>query len=302
MYIFAPLSPIAASFVLPISNPANLVLFQSKTPVLWTWLQSFALPSIVAIAITFVGLRWTQRAALRTPIEGNIETAPLSGTGKIASIGIVLTALVLMGASMLQIPLGLPTLITGVITFAIVVLIKRKAPWPLLRDISWSVLPLVAGLFIMVESLNRIGFIKLTSTWANNALADGGKASALGIGALAGFLCNLMNNLPAGLVAALTLHNVQNGTLLRSATLVGVDLGPNLSITRFACNHPLVDGTTQRRRSGQRLAILQTRVAVDAARSYSQRSLHCCCSISKRADANALSRLESRDQSDAAHH
>jgi arsenical pump membrane protein len=168
---------------------------------------------------------------LRTPIEANIATSPLSSTGRVASIGIGLTALVLMGASMLQIPLGLPTFITGVCTFAVVIFIKRKAPWPLLRDISWSVLPLVAGLFILVESLDRIGFIKLTSGWANDALVSGGKASALGIGALVAFLCNLMNNLPAGLIAALTLQNVQDSPLLRSATLVGVDLGPNLSIT-----------------------------------------------------------------------
>jgi arsenical pump membrane protein len=221
----------AASFVLPISNPANLVLFQSKPPALGAWLQSFAVPSLVAIGVTFLVLRWTQRAALRTPIEENIATAPLSGSGIIAGIGIGLTALVLIGASTMQIPLGLPTFITGVATFMVVVSIKRKAPWPLLGDISWAVIPLVAGLFVMVESLNRMGFIKLTSSWANHAIADGGSTSALGIGALVAVLCNLMNNLPAGLIAALTLQTAQHSTLLRNATLVGVDLGPNLSIT-----------------------------------------------------------------------
>lgn len=47
----------AASFVLPISNPANLVLYGGRMPPLGQWFGSFALPSIAAIAVTFVMLR-----------------------------------------------------------------------------------------------------------------------------------------------------------------------------------------------------------------------------------------------------
>src|SRR5579871_2139753 len=43
----------AASFVLPISNPANLVLFGSHLPHLLPWLGSFLLPSAAAIVATF---------------------------------------------------------------------------------------------------------------------------------------------------------------------------------------------------------------------------------------------------------
>ena len=39
----------AASFVLPISNPANLVVFGARMPPLMEWLRYFALPSVVAI-------------------------------------------------------------------------------------------------------------------------------------------------------------------------------------------------------------------------------------------------------------
>src|SRR3569832_1399357 len=38
----------AASFVLPISNPANLVLFGERMPTLLEWLHYFALPSVAA--------------------------------------------------------------------------------------------------------------------------------------------------------------------------------------------------------------------------------------------------------------
>ena len=54
----------AASFVLPISNPANLVLYGSHMPSLLHWLALYTLPSVVSIGITFLLLRFTQRRHL----------------------------------------------------------------------------------------------------------------------------------------------------------------------------------------------------------------------------------------------
>lgn len=45
----------AASFVLPISNPANLVMYHvGAMPPLERWLLSFGVPSILSIAATYV--------------------------------------------------------------------------------------------------------------------------------------------------------------------------------------------------------------------------------------------------------
>ncbi len=55
----------AASFVLPISNPANLVVYGDRMPQLGVWLAQFLLPSVLAIAATYVALWLTQRRALR---------------------------------------------------------------------------------------------------------------------------------------------------------------------------------------------------------------------------------------------
>jgi arsenical pump membrane protein len=41
----------AASFVLPISNPANLVVYGKNLPALWPWLRTFLLPSLCSIAL-----------------------------------------------------------------------------------------------------------------------------------------------------------------------------------------------------------------------------------------------------------
>ena len=221
----------AASFVLPISNPANLVLYGDHVPALGRWMASFALPSILSIAATYGMLRWSQRKALAEDCECDVEQPRLSPGGWTALVGIALTAMVLLVVSAFGIQLGAPTCVTGVLTTGVVLVRQRASPWPVLKGVSWAVLPLVAGLFVMVEALNRSG---LTISLAN-LLQAGVSQSADGAAAASGFIlavvANLMNNLPAGLIASTTIVQAHAPPKVVDALLIGVDLGPNLSIT-----------------------------------------------------------------------
>src|SRR3954463_3774460 len=78
----------AASFVLPISNPANLRTFRDQMPPLFAWLERFAVPSILAIAATYVLLFLTQRRALRQDISRDVEAPALAAGGRIVAWGI----------------------------------------------------------------------------------------------------------------------------------------------------------------------------------------------------------------------
>ncbi|MEK6298819.1 MAG: SLC13 family permease, partial [Paraburkholderia tropica] len=99
----------AASFVLPISNPANLVLYGNHTPALGPWVVRFAVPSVLSIVATFVMLRWTQRSALGGTCVRDLPVAPLGTNGKLtlASLGVTAAALLVVSAFDMQ--LGLPT-------------------------------------------------------------------------------------------------------------------------------------------------------------------------------------------------
>ncbi len=204
----------AASFVLPISNPANLVVFGKQMPPLIEWLRIFALPSLAAIGATYLALRLTQRRALDVPVAG-----------------IVLTAIVLLTASAMDRDLGLPTFIAGSTVTALVLLIGRQSPLPVLRDVSWSVLPLVAGLFILVEGLNRTGVLPALAHLIKQAAAGAPQSTSWGAGILVALASNLLNNLPMGLIAATTSQAAQLSSHVTGAILIGVDLGPNLSVT-----------------------------------------------------------------------
>jgi arsenical pump membrane protein len=220
----------AASFVLPISNPANLVVFHNQMPPLGRWLLWFGIPSVLSIVTTFLILRWIFRKQLHGVIEHAVENHTLDHHGKLVLGGLAATAVVLLIASGLDWDLGLPTCLTALAVTAVVSLKARSNPLPLFREISWSTLALVAGLFILVDAVETIGAMKLTQAWLLWAQTRGA-AGALFTGFAVGVANNLVNNLPLGLIAGSTLQAAHIKGLLAGAVMIGVDLGPNLSIT-----------------------------------------------------------------------
>ena len=221
----------AASFVLPISNPANLVVFGSQMPPLLDWLRQFSLPSLAAIALTYLVLRLTQRQQIRQPLALSMNSQPLTTGARLCAVGIVLTGALLLSASALDLALGLPTFCAGVATTALIHLRQRRSPMPVLRHVAWGVLPLVAGLFILVEAVAQTGVIqRLAQALASLAAEAPVKASWLG-GVGVAIASNLMNNLPTGLIAGSMGSLVALPQQTTAALLIGVDLGPNLSIT-----------------------------------------------------------------------
>ena len=99
----------AASFVLPISNPANLVVYGKLIPPLLPWLKMFFLPSIISILVTFLALRLISDKALQGKTEDALAGPQLSPEGRHAAWGIAIAGAVLISASALGWDLGLPT-------------------------------------------------------------------------------------------------------------------------------------------------------------------------------------------------
>jgi arsenical pump membrane protein len=122
-------------------------------------------------------------------------------------------------------------LIAGAATALAVFLLKREAPWDVLQNISWGVLPLVAGLFVLVEGLDRSGVLGALSHLLHTTVGGSVTASAFGAGTIVAVASNLTNNLPAGLIAGSVATAANLPHPVTGALLIGVDLGPNLSVT-----------------------------------------------------------------------
>ena len=221
----------AASFVLPISNPANLVLYADHVPALGRWLSAFALPSAAAILATFVALRLTEGRRLERVCERDVEQPMLSAGGWAALAGVGLTGGVLLAVSAAGLPLGLPTLLLGAGATLAAPMLERRSPWAALKGVSWSVLPLVAGLFVLVEAVDSTGLTRDLGRMIGAGSRQSVGATAAAAGGLIAVGCNLINNLPAGLTAAAAISQSHPPQSVIDSLLIGVDLGPNLSIT-----------------------------------------------------------------------
>ena len=221
----------AASFLLPISNPANLVIYGRQLPPLGVWVRIFLVPSLVAIVTTYVLLRFLSRRDLQKHYEPRTSPVELTGRGRMALAGLVLSAIALIARSAYGADLGLPTALAGVATVMFVAVKDRAVPMKVARDVTWSVLFLVAGLFVIVEAMSQAGLLQLGLTGIGwilpkpHAVAD--LSSAFGVA----IISNLMNNLPVALASGAALQHLGNLPSLSHAVLLGVDLGPNLSVT-----------------------------------------------------------------------
>ena len=222
----------AASFVLPISNPANLVIFGGHMPHLAAWLKQFGVPSIVSIAATYLALRMIQRGPLaREKIVQAFSRSRLAHGGRLTLWGIGAVAVALLCCSALDVQLGLPTFVCGVVTTAIVLVLNRQSPLPIIKGVSWGVLPLVAGLFVLVEALHHTGVIAALSDRLHAAVANSTAGATYSVGLIVGVASNLMNNLPVGLIVGSVVAADNLPSKVVGSMLIGVDLGPNLSVT-----------------------------------------------------------------------
>jgi arsenical pump membrane protein len=218
----------AAGFLLPVSNPANLVIYGSNPLALGPWLRVFLLPSVASILATYACLRFLSREDLIGGMGASKEPVTLSRTGRFALGGLIFACVVLLASSGFGIGLGIPACAAAAASLLMLGVKDRSIFKRAVFGISWSILPLVAGLFVLVEAMNRNGMLRVIKGalgWsARQPKLIGYLASSAGTA----YLTNAMNNLPVGLAAGAALKATPN---LLQAVLIGVNLGPNLSVT-----------------------------------------------------------------------
>ncbi len=221
----------AASFVFPISNPANLVVFDRHMPPLGAWLSIFLLPSLASMLITFLYLRWISRRRLRRTFEGNLQPVLLSTEGKFALAGLLFAAAALIFSSALGLSLGAPTCGAALVAMAVVAWRNRSVVPRIVKGVSWSVLPLVAGLFVIVAALQNAGLLRLGLAGLQALSHTSTQLAKVSAAFAVALLSNAMNNLPVALMGGAAIRHAQESGVVAHAILIGVDLGPNLSVT-----------------------------------------------------------------------
>ena len=227
-YVFAcALVANAASFVLPIANPSNLLFFADGMPPLLDWFGSFALASVASVALTYAAMALIFRGDVAGELHVDDGATPAPRIA--ASVTLVIAALALVATAARSGPLGATTLAFGVLAAIVAMTRDVRAPLAITRGIAWPVIVLTAGLFVLVEALDNAGAAALPRAlfaWAAHLAAPLGKIAIAGASALAS---NVVNNLPVGLDLGKYVGRSHPPAPLTAAALVGVNVGPNFT-------------------------------------------------------------------------
>jgi arsenical pump membrane protein len=211
-----------ASFGLPFSNPANVLILPHAQ--LLTYLRYLGPPEVAAIAINLAVFLFFFGDSLKGPFPLARVSSPAPAALRtlvvLAALGVAYLV-----ALMLEWPLG-PVALAGAV-FALAA--AGAAPTSAMERISWRTLGLLAGLFVLFDAVMRAGFVAAMLTGLRATFGYGSLAINAIAAVGAALLSNLFNNLPVAVAASYVGRATPEH--LAYPLIAGVDVGPNLLTT-----------------------------------------------------------------------
>ena len=228
-----------ASFLLPVSNPIN-ILVTSQFPLgLLTFLRLLFLPSLLVIGINAGVFYFLYRRQLQGRFDikrlpALQETVKHQAYFRYTCIIVLLVAGAYVIAAAIQFPLSLIALGGALLLLLGALFWKQTTLRSTAGQISWPIFGFIAGMFLVVQALETTG---LTAQFGQLLLhlSGGTTFGAVMVGTLGSALgTNLINNVPMAVVMTSSLHSMQHAPLaiqqgFLAATIFGCDLGPNLT-------------------------------------------------------------------------
>ncbi|QXC63281.1 hypothetical protein KSP35_11110 [Aquihabitans sp. G128] len=227
-----------ASLLLPVANLTNLLAFEQLGLTFPAFASRMALPTVAAAVVITLGARFLAPAAEAPaaralgdgPDAGGAgadpSEAPATDEAWWAGAGLVVLLVAFVTASLVGIEPALVAAAGAVVLGAVAWRRHVVAPAVLARAVDPAFLAFVAALGIVVAAPAEQGLTRFVA----DRLPDGhGLAALLAVAFGAALLANLVTNLPATLVLLPALAGRGPGLLL--AALIGVNIGPNLTIT-----------------------------------------------------------------------
>jgi arsenical pump membrane protein len=210
-----------ASFGLPFSNPANLLVV--RQPQLVPYALHLGPPMLAALAINLVVFLWL----FRNEVRGRYRVEPSPGLqprGKRAITAMLAVAVAYVAALLGGWPLGPVALLGAVVVLAAGAVGPRQA----FDRIGWPTFVLLAGLFVLLDAVARAGLVGLALGALYDAARDGPLATILAAAFGSALASNVLNNLPIAIISGAIAAHAGSGWL-SYALIAGVDLGPNLT-------------------------------------------------------------------------
>lgn len=234
-----------ASFVLPVSNPINIILLTTFRLSLGEFFRLLLLPSIVVIILNILLFRWLfRRQTLGSYAVQSLGKPDATIRDRVyfrftlVTLGLVAVAYLVCSA--LQIPLSLVALGSALVLFIGGMVRGMTPPREVARAISWPIFGFIAGMVLVVRAVENVGVVQAFGAallHLSGAAHAGAHPSLTLIGVTtvgAAVGSNLINNIPMAVVMTAALRHFgtvspQAHLALVGSTIFGCDLGPNLT-------------------------------------------------------------------------
>ena len=225
-----------ASLFLPVSNLTGLLAYGTFDLGFARFALIMFLPATLAVATNFLVFVWLFRKYLRGGYDAKLSSSFVPEDRaffRLAAFGVAGVLVAFFVAPILGVPIGLVALMAG----TIVSVLARLAGWVTLgevaRSVSWGIVVLVVGLFLVVQGVENVGLAALAErAFAADAPGDG-LAQILGVTIGTALGSNVINNVPMTVLALGAVEPlVADGTLGVAtvyAIVVGTSIGPNLT-------------------------------------------------------------------------
>jgi arsenical pump membrane protein len=238
-----------ASLALPVSNLTNMLVYDLLGVGFWDFVRYLALPNLVALAVNLALLLWYFRHQIPGDLrvtfavaEPHVSHGPthFSRFFRWSAAVLGITAALLLVSGALGWPFW-PAALAGALLLTATALARG---WTdvhhVRRHVAWGLPPFVVGMYVVVAGAYRALEPAHAALPAAAALL-GGPLPVLAAAGVATLGANAVNNLPFSLAAiqllrslpadgaAATSHTLRE--TLSYATLLGTNLGPNLTVT-----------------------------------------------------------------------
>ncbi|MBO0843381.1 MAG: hypothetical protein J2O46_09360, partial [Nocardioides sp.] len=206
----------AASLLLPVSNLTNLLAHDTLGMTPTGFAARMVLPqvaSVVVVAFCLWIFYWRGAPPRFTPPERSGPRHPQVFVAASVACMLFVAAVV----ADVDVAIAAPVA-AAVVVAAYLVWDRDELTWDLL---PWRLLVLVVGLFLVVDTLGRLG---VSDAMAAAIGTDSGAAGVGRAAAVGGVLANLLNNLPVYLAGEAVVPHAHTDQLL--GLLIGVNVGP----------------------------------------------------------------------------
>ena len=223
-----------ASLTLPVSNLTNLLFTGAFGLPFGGFALRMLLPQGAALLTNYALFRWCFRGDLPEKFSGDDLPDPQTVVPDVGYFraAVAVLGLVLVGyfaAPFAHLP---PYAVgfAGCLALAVWGVRARQVDGTLLREVSWPVFPFVVGLFVVIGGVENLGLTGPMAGWLLR-LDTHPLAGMAAMAGGAGLASNVVNNIPAALLARSVLQQSHAHAPLVYAALLGTNIGPNLTLS-----------------------------------------------------------------------